>query len=227
MKKLFLLALFVEVTTGSTVFAAPGQASPIAKNISQSESAYMIVPDSLSPDRRHAVAMLKESPDDPSSAHNFLVAVKPFKVLTMLDGDGLYPDSRRLDLEARWTADSSRVLVTTIHDKWDMIVGSPLVVLADGKVARQVNFLDAINNHLLADFKKSGAEPYNDVLPFILTDSKLQFVDQGQGVEVKTEAGNDPNIARNIAWTADFEGVYRVADGTWENQKLKSESEAH
>jgi hypothetical protein len=207
--------------------AAPGDAGFVPKGLDPSESAYLIVPDSLSPDGQHAVAMPKETSADASSTHNFLVAVKPFKVLTMLDGDGPSPESRRLDSQVRWTADSSRVLVTTVHDKWDMIVGSSLVVLTNGNVAQRVNLLDAINNRMSTDFKKSGAEPYNDLLPFILTGSELRFVDQGRGVEVQTEACNDPNVARNIGWAADFEGVYRVADGAWENQKLKSESEPH
>ncbi len=216
--------LLVHAATPLAVSAAPTNAGVIPPNANRNESAYVIIPDSLSPDGRYGIAMSKTIPESPSAAHNFLVAVKPFKLLTVLYGDGLYPESHRLAQQVEWTRDNSRVLVTTTHDKWDMIVGSSLVVLTSGTVARRVDLLEAINQRMLADFRRSGAEPYNDVLPFILTDSEIRFSKNGEVVEVETDAGNDPNTARNIEWTARFEGLYHVADGTWSDQKLKSES---
>lgn len=187
-----------------------------------SESSYIIAKGSLSPNGRYAVAFAKAGEDDPDKARNFLVAVKPFRIITELDGDGMIPGSKRLSLEVKWTPDSSEVIATTKHDKWDMIVGSSFVLLRDGNPARRVNLLDAINRKLQADFRKSKAEVYNDLLPFILTESSIGFEAGGKAIHVKTNAGNDPNDARKIQWTAEFDGVWSVADEKWEVRKLTS-----
>ena len=133
--------------------------------------------------------------------------------------------SKRLSVEVEWTADSSKVIVTTKHDKWDMIVGASLVEIRDGQVALRVNLLNAINQELIPDFRKAKAEAYNDMLPFILTESKVSFDAGGKLIQVKTAACNDPNEARKIEWNARFEGAWNIADGKWQNQKLTSKSQ--
>jgi len=187
-------------------------------------SSLLIAEGSTSPDGRYAIAYPKASEDDPALGRNLLVELKPFCVLALLDGDGLSAGSKRLSLSVDWTEDSSEVIATTVHDKWDMIVGSTLVVLKDGQVAKRVDLLDAINRELKPDFIKSKAEVYNDVLPFILTESKLGFESGGKLVRVKTSAGNDPNEARAIAWTASFTGVWNVAEGRWQSRKFTSKT---
>lgn len=185
-------------------------------------SAFLIAAGSTSPDGRYAIAYPKGDDDGTGPGLNFVVALKPFRVLTVLDDDGVIAGSKRLSLTAEWTANSSEVIATTKHDKWDMIVGSSLVVIQDGQVVKRVNLLNAINREMEPDFRKSKAEAYNDMLPFILTESKLAFDGGGKSIRVKTEAANDPNEARNIEWTAKFDGVWNVADGKWLTRKVSS-----
>jgi hypothetical protein len=56
-----------------------------------------------------------------------IVALKPFRILMILEDDGLCAGSKRFGLTVEWTRDSSQVIVTTKHDKWDMIVGYPRI----------------------------------------------------------------------------------------------------
>ena len=69
--------------------------------------------------------------------------------------------SKRLGLTVEWTRDSSKVIVTTKHDKWDMIVGSSLVGIRDGQADQPFNLLNAINREMAPDFRKSKAEATN------------------------------------------------------------------
>ncbi len=132
--------------------------------------------------------------------------------------------SKRLGLTVEWTPDSSQVIVTTKHDKWDMIVGSSLVGIRDGQAGQRLNLLDTINREMAPDFRKSKAEAYNDSLPFILTESKIAFADQGKSVRVKTAACNDPNEARKIDWSANFDGLWSIAESKWLTRQLKSQA---
>jgi hypothetical protein len=85
-----------------------------------------------------------------------------------------------------------------------------------------LNLLEAINRELGPDFRKSKAEAYNDMLPFILTGSKIGFADQGKNVRVKTAACNDPNEARAIEWSANFDGTWSIAESKWLAHQLTS-----
>lgn len=71
--KIAFLPLFLASLTAS--MAAPGGGGFIPKSLNASESADLIVPDSLPPDGRHAVAIPRETSADASSTHNFLDAI--------------------------------------------------------------------------------------------------------------------------------------------------------
>ena len=187
-----------------------------------SASAYIIAKGSTSPDGRYAVAYLKDTPEDTAKVKNYLVSVKPFQIIAEIHGDGVRADSKRTAVEVKWTADSSAVIATTKHDKWDMIVGSSYVELRDGSAVRRTDFLKEINDQLSADFRKSRGEVYNEFLPVILTGSEIGFSADGKAIHVKSECTNDPNTARSVSWNAEFEGTWNAADGKWTIQKLKS-----
>jgi len=187
-----------------------------------SASDYTIAEDSLSPNGRYAIAYLKETPEDWRKVKNYVVEVKPFRIIAEVHGSGVRADSKRMDVEVEWTADNSAVIATTRHDKWDMIVGSSYVALRDGKAARRIDLLAGINRQLDADFRKSKGEVFNDYLPVILTNSLITFEEGGKVIRVKTDAMNDPNTARNVSWHAEFEGVLNIANEKWKVVTLKS-----
>jgi len=188
----------------------------------KSASSYFLATGSESPDGKYGVAYPKASEQNPKLAKNLIVALKPFRILAVLEDDGMAAGSKRLGLTVEWTRDSSKVIVTTKHDKWDMIVGSSLVGIRDGQAAQPFNLLNAINREMAPDFRKSKAEAYNEMLPFILIESKIGFADQGKNVRVKTAACNDPNEARTIDWSADFDGLWSIAESKWLTHQLTS-----
>lgn len=215
-----ILITFVLCSACFNLFAADVDFSGWDK----SAASYFLATGSESPDGKYGVAYPKASEDNPKLAKNYIVALKPFRVLTVLEDDGLCVGSKRLGLTVEWTPDSSKVIVTTKHDKWDMIVGSSLVSIRDGAADQRVNLLNAINREMAPDFRKSKAEAYNDELPFILTESKIGFADQGKNVRVKTAACNDPNEARKIDWSANFDGLWSIAESKWLTHQLTSQA---
>ena len=188
----------------------------------KSASSYFLATESESPDGKYGVAYPKASEDNPKLAKNLIVALKPFRILTILEDDGMCAGSKRLSLTVEWIRDSSQVIVTTKHDKWDMVVGSSLVSIRDGQADQRLNLLNVINREMVPDFRKSKAEAYNDMLPFILIESKIGFADQGKNVRVKTAACNDPNEARAIEWIANYDGLWSIAESKWLTHQLTS-----
>lgn len=209
---------FLLCTACSNLFAVDVELSGWDK----SASSYFLAAGSESPDGKYGVAYPKSSEDNPKRARNLIVALKPFRILTILDDDGMCAGSKRLVLTVEWTRDSSKVIVTTKHDKWDMIVGSSLVGIRDGQADQRLNLLNAISREMAPDFRKSKAEAYNEMLPFILIESKIGFADQGKNVRVKTAACNDPNEARTIEWSANFDGLWSIAENKWLTHQLTS-----
>jgi hypothetical protein len=99
---------------------------------------------------------------------------------------------------------------------------SSLVSFRDGQADQRLNLLNVINREMAPDFRKSKAEAYNELLPFILIESKIGFADQGKNVRVKTAACNDPNEARAIEWTANYDGRWSIAESKWLTHQLTS-----
>lgn len=195
-------------------------------------SKYLIASTTISPDQKLAVIYPKDSEDE--KAKDYLVSLKPFKILAPLATDDPYFAHRSNGgISAEWSKDSSVALVT-LESKWgpgDIL----LYEIRDGKVARETNMTKKIGDELRPDYEKVKPEPYNDSYNFILDDDMAadsgadpsQPVQQcvlvdAQQVRVKAAATTDPkNIGGVKAWDAKFEGVWDIPQAKFTSANVK------
>ncbi len=195
-------------------------------------SKYLIASSTFSPDQKMAVMYPKDGEDE--KAKDYLITLKPFKILSPLATDDPYFAHRSHGgISAEWSKDSSVALVT-LESKWgpgDIL----LYEMRDGKVTRETNMAKKIGDQLRPDYEKVKPESYNDSYNFILDDDlvadsgtdssqpvKQCVLDGAQQVRVKAAATTDPkNIPGVKAWDAKFEGVWDIAQAKFTSAKVK------
>jgi hypothetical protein len=194
-------------------------------------SKYLIASSTLSPDKNMAVIYPKDSEDE--KAKDYLVTLKPFKILTPLATDYPYfANESHGSISAEWSKDNSVALVT-LESKWgpgDVF----LYEIHDGKVSRATDLLKKISDLLRPDYEQAKPEPYNDNFPFIFDDDMLSggeadssqpvkqcALDGAQQVKVKAAATTDPKQIGGIkAWDAKFEGVWDIPQAKFTSEKV-------
>jgi hypothetical protein len=197
----------------------------------QYAATHLVGSDTVSPDKKMAVIYPKE---DDEKGKDYLVSLKPFKILTALDTKWPYfAHESHGGLRAQWAADNSTVLVT-LDSKWgpgDVF----LYEIQGGKVTRSTNLTDKVHELLKPDYDQVKPEPYNDEFDFIFDDDMVdtgkgdandempqQFKLEGATVVVNAGATTDPkHIGGLKAWDAKFTGTWDIAQGKFTEQKVK------
>jgi hypothetical protein len=192
---------------------------------------YLIASSTLSPDKNMAVIYPKDGDDE--KARDYLVALKPFKILAPLATEYPYfAHQSHGGIRADWSRDNSVALVT-LESKWgpgDVF----LYEIRDGKVARTTDLLKKISELLQPDYDQVKPEPYNDNFPFIFDDDMLGggesdssqpvrqcVLDGAQQVKIKAAATSDPKQIGGIkAWDAKFEGVWDISQAKFTAEKV-------
>src|SRR5215469_2593301 len=95
---------------------------------------YKLAENSVSPDGKYGVIYCNNPDIVTEAARNFLVALKPYRILAVVD-EFSYRD--RTELKTEWTKDSSTVLVD-VAGKWGSS-GYTLFELHDGRVTKQTD----------------------------------------------------------------------------------------
>jgi hypothetical protein len=189
---------------------------------------YLIAASTISPDKKFAVIYptLKadeaaENANHPESIKNYVVALQPFTVLGELPTK--YPSFQNEShggLSAEWSDDSSVALVT-LDGKWgphDVF----LLEFRDGKLARTTNVLAKAHDLLLPSYRKSKAEPYNDIFDFIFDgeDGPVFKLDGASRVIIDGDAVTDPKGISEHRWSAHLKAVWDVSQGKFKSQKI-------
>jgi hypothetical protein len=189
-------------------------------------SKFLIASTTISPDQKMAVIYPKE---DDEKGKDYLVALKPFKILTALETAWPYfAHQSHGGISAEWSKDSSVALVT-LDSKW----GPGDVLLYEfrgGKLMRSTNLLARIRALLKPDYEKVKPEPYNDSVDFIFDDDMIgggsgdpvkECVLNGQEVRIKAAATTDPkHIGGLKAWDAKFEGVWDIPQARFTSERV-------
>lgn len=220
-----VVAMLAGVTAAAAADRPPAAAAAAAADPAPAAppvpAAYRLAAGSTSPDGRLAIAFPAAPATDFRRARNLVVALQPFRILAAVAPPGMTAASDMLDLDAEWAADSSAVVVTTTHSKWDMIVSCSLVTVRPGaRAGRIVDLLAAITRELEPDFRRSKAERFGGALAFILRNPEFAFDPDGKTLRVTLTAGNDPNRARQSHWAAAFAGAWNVATGDWQSRTI-------
>jgi len=189
---------------------------------------YLVAGSTVSPDKKFGVIYptleaeeAAENADHPEGIKDNLVALQPFTVLGELQTK--YPYFQHQSnggLSAEWANDSSVALVT-LDGKWgphDVL----LLEFHDGKLARTTNVLAKAHDLLLADYRNSKAEPYNDIFDFIFDgeDGPVFKLDGASYVVIDGDAVTDPKGISRRSWRAHLKASWNIATAKFTEQKI-------
>jgi len=183
---------------------------------------YLIASNTISPEREFAVMYPANEPK--LSDSDYVVALKPFAVLTKLATDRPYfRNENHGSLKATWSGDSSAVLIT-LGIKWgpgDVF----LVELKNGKAARTTNLLAKVRAALLPDYRKAKAGKYNDTYDFVFEEADnngFEFGGAGH-VRINVFATTDPKGVSNSVWEGRFTGAWDIGHAKFTSAKVTRE----
>jgi hypothetical protein len=189
---------------------------------------YLIARSTISPDKKYAVIYPTLEAEEAADAANHperikdqVIALQPFAVLSELQTKFPYfQNENHGGLSAEWSDDSSVALVT-LDGKW----GPHEVFLLefhDGKLTRTTNVLAKAHDLLLPDYRKSKAEPYNDVFDFIFDgeDGPVFKLDGNNRVVIDGNAMTDPKEISERRWSAHLMAVWDIAQEKLIEQKI-------
>jgi uncharacterized protein YecT (DUF1311 family) len=189
---------------------------------------YLVARSAISPDKKFAVIyptleaeQAADNANHPERIKDHIVTLQPFTILGELETKYPYfQNENHGGISAEWSDDRS-VALLTLDGKWgprDVF----LLEFRDGKLARLTNILARAHGLLLPVYRKSKAEPYNDIFDFIFDDEdgpifKLDGVD---GVVIDGEATTDPKGISDHIWTAQLKAVWNIPQRKFTSQKI-------
>ena len=186
---------------------------------------YLIAASTLSPDRKFAVIYPTKDPEESPGGANYVVALKPFAILTKLETKRPYfKNESHGGLDANWSDDNS-VAMVTLGSKWgpgDLF----LIELKDGKLKRVTNLLAKAHDLLLPDYQDAKAGRYNDYYDFIFeTEDAPDFqLDGSKAVRINARATTDPKGASDgPVWDGRLEAVWDIPQAKFTSQKVTRE----
>lgn len=201
--------------------SSAGLPDPYAKS-------YLVAGSTVSPNKKFAVIYptleAEEAAEDanhPERIKDHVVALEPFSVLGELQTKFPYfQNENHGDISAEWSNDNSVALVT-LEGKWgphDVFV----LEFHDGKLARSTNILAKAHDLLLPDYRKSKAEPYNDIFDFIFDgeEGPVFKLDGNNRVIIDGDAVTDPKGISEHGWSAHLKAVWDIAQAKFTSQEI-------
>jgi len=233
MKRFPAMALLVVLSSLNYVVAQEdsGKPTPRSEKRGSRESAarpeefpkgYEVFENSISPNKKFGVIFPnpRKGFEDEENGRNFLVALKPSRVLAPNEGHVYFGPHSSKQMQVTWSNNSSAVIVI-VAGKWGAI-GSTLFVLKDNKVSQRTDLMAEINKALKTKFPK-GIRPYNDKLLIAPEgDEEWEFSEDGKEVRIAVEGNTAPNLAPGERWSATFKGTWSVPAGKWTQKEITS-----
>ena len=237
MRQLFVLTILAVITCVIScifsILAAGEEPEGVAEDSStglpdQYSRDYLIARSTISPDKKFAVIYptleAEEAADNsnhPEQIKDRIVTLQPFTILGELQTKYPYfQNENNGGISAEWSDDSS-VALLTLDGKWgphDVF----LLEFRDGKLARVTNILAKAHDLLLASYRKSKAEPYNNFFDFIFdAEGGAVFkLDSNNGVVIDGDATTDPKGISDHRWSANLKAVWNIAQAKFTEQKV-------
>lgn len=218
----FLLLAVVLICFSSAARAADAPDVPLP-TLPADYKAYMIDPDSISPDGKYGVMYLSAMPDDDNAPiKNFVVALKPFSIVVELpkSDDAYFAHKNHGDFAACWTKDSSAVVVMQ-GSRWGP--GTVFVVpIHEGKAGPIAELAAPIRKYAQPDLDKVKHERYNDYYDFVFSgDNDWKINNKGQvvvEVDCTTNPKEDPGTQM---WEGHFSGLWDIAQAKFVMHEFK------
>jgi hypothetical protein len=223
-----LLLLGLTISAGGNSWAeeesgedsAAGLPPEYAKN-------YLVARSTMSRDGKFAVIYPTLDFSESKEAKDFLVALKPFRMLAPLPTEDLYFQNRSHGgISAQWSEDGNVALIK-LESKWGP--GDVFVVeMGGGKVKRTTNVLEKLTQLLLPKFRTAmpKKEPYNDNYQFVFEpadDYEPCTLGGNKTVELNLSATNDPKSISDHPWRVRVRAKWDVAQARFISQKITPE----
>jgi hypothetical protein len=184
---------------------------------------YLVAKATMSRDEKFAVIYPTLEFSESKEAKNFLVALKPFKVLAALSVDEPYFQGQSHGgVGAEWSEDGSSALIT-FDGKWgprDVF----LVELADDNVKRVTNMLEKLRELLRPKFRTAKPRPkaYNDAYEFIFEEEEggACMFEGNRLVKVYTTVTNDPKGTSKRPWRVLVKADWDIAQAKFTSQRI-------
>jgi len=187
---------------------------------------YQILPGTISPNNRCAFIYPKRTRlYDLKKCDLFFASIEPFRILSRLPlGTSNLAGNVRCYYAATWSKDASTA-VFIAGSRWGPEKVSVLQ-LHRGHVAQQTELTAVVRKQVLADFRKSHAERYNDHYNFVFDSEDRQTAIDGDTIAERgwdlDDAGHviidctcttDPKLLDPHRWAVRFKGLWDIHSG--------------
>ena len=175
----------------------------------------------ISPNGRYAVAIIDPEIEEVPHARSFLITLKPRRVIATLPKSEL-PAEDKVHLKTTWSKNSQVVLVDCGHNRNATDV--QLLELRDDRVIRQTDLLAPIQAQFEESFRKSGAPPIHESVPFHGRGHPDEWSMDPKATRVKVCAYAESGAKEGEApWSRLFKGVWSVSQRKWLSQELSQQ----
>jgi len=184
---------------------------------------YLVARSTISPDEKFAVIYPTVDFSESKEAKDFLVALKPFRILKPLPTKFPYfQHESHGGIGDDWLKDGSAALIT-LDRKWgpgDIF----LVEFSAGEAKRITSLLDKVTELLRPKFRaaKPKQEAYNDNYDFIFEQEEgaACSFDGTRLVKIDTKATNDPKGMSKHPWRFSVKAQWDIAQAKFTSQKI-------
>jgi len=224
-----LPGIVLVLATAGRMLAQEQEGADTSRGLPAQYADFLIASSTVSPDGKYAVIYpTSELCDDPKPGaddrcKNYLVALKPFAILTTLATK--WPEFKNKShggISATWKPDSSAALVT-LDSKWgpgDIF----LYELHDGTLTRSTNLLKKAHDLLLPDYRQAKSGRYNDYFDFIFENEDdvpiCEFTNDRARVRIRGHATTDPKGIDSRIWRGAVEAIWDIAQAKFTAQKI-------
>ena len=180
---------------------------------------YQFADDSISPDGKYAVISPNIHRISYEVARDFLVALKPFRILAVNEAESSYDIRNTTFVE--WAKDNSAVVIS-VDGKWGP-VGFTLFELQDGRVKRQTNLYAEIVRLLEPAYRRAKVKPWNELKHFNFDGGEGAHLESdGRQIHFNVDATNNPKPMDPPmrTWHGHFEGTWSIPEARWVTHKV-------
>jgi hypothetical protein len=218
-----LLLVLVLCVAGNTWAAEETEEDSAAGLPDNYAKNYLVARSTMSPDKNFVVIYPTVDFSDAKEAKDFLVVLKPFRILAPLPTKYPYfQHESHGGIGADWLNDGSAALIT-LESKWgpgDVF----LVEFSGGAVKRITSLLDKVSELLRPKFRaaKPEQEAYNDNYDFIFEqeEGKACSFEGNRLVKIDTKANNDPKGMSKHPWRFLVKAEWDIAQAKFTSQKI-------
>ncbi|HEV2715855.1 MAG TPA: hypothetical protein VGU64_11375 [Terriglobales bacterium] len=188
----------------------------------------------MSPDGKYGVIYADSDEVGDEVARDFLVALKPFRILAANEGRAYrtYHGYSRDGMTVEWAKDSSAALVT-VEGKWGP-VGFTLFELHDGRVTRQTDLFPQIERLLQPGLQQakiksvaSYVEASSGGVGITLEENDSHIDADGRRIHFDLSGTSNPKPMEPPidTWHGHLEAVWSIPEARWLTHKLTNHTD--